>query len=227
MRPDYVIVLPWYLIIIQWRAILSGPLEMKSGLLDKSLLLILLAMAAVVFALWFLRSYSSEAAEYQSYLSDDRPAITLRYSELSGSWTEKSLKARFQNMGVRCTSRVPKDLGDRVCSLKVVSNNGVPTMFVSFFFTGGFLSSTSFNVPWWAHGDALDDIVATIGEPHAAQLFPRSGVRLMGWKLPDGAALFYNRDRSINPMIWSSVFWKSAESCAKRRCFSHDAASLQ
>jgi hypothetical protein len=192
---------------------------MKSERQNISLPRILLAVLAILAAAWFLRTYSDEAREYQLYFSEDRPAITLRYAELSGNWTEKSLKARFPNMGVRCTSRVPKGLGDRACTLKVVSNSGIPTMFVSFFFTGGFLGSAAFNVPWWAHNDALDNIVATYGAPFAEQPVAYSGVRLVGWKLPGGAALFYNRDREINPLIWSSVFWNSAEWCARERCF--------
>lgn len=180
---------------------------------------ILLVVAAAIVVVWFVRAHDGEAEEYRRYLSEDRPAIALGYEELSGDWTERTLKERFPNLNVRCYTDGSHGLGDRACALDVVSNNGVPTMFISFFFAHGHLNAAAFNVPWWAHGDALDDIVAKYGEPYAAQLLPHSGVRLMGWKLSDGRALFYNRDRDINPLIWNSVFWNSAEHCARNRCF--------
>jgi hypothetical protein len=180
---------------------------------------ILLAVLAIAAAVWFLRTYSREARVYQLYFSEDRPAITLRYDELSGDWTEQSLQTRFPKVDVICRPGGPVGVGDRTCWLKVLSNNGVPTLYVSFFFTKGHLNAASFNIPLWAHNDALDNIVATYGEPYAAQEQAYSGIRLVGWKLPGGAALFYNRDREINPLVWSSAFWNSAEHCAREHCF--------
>lgn len=192
---------------------------MKSERQQISLTRILLAVVVIAAAAWYLRTYSGEAREYQRYLSEDRPAITLRYDELSGEWTEQSLKERFQKLGVRCTSDAPRGIGDRACSIDVISNNGVPTLYIAFFFTKGRLNAASFNIPWWAHNDALDNLAATYGLPYGEQDRAYSGVRLIGWKLPGGGALFYNRDRDINPMMWSSVFWNSAEHCARERCF--------
>lgn len=180
---------------------------------------ILLLAATALFAIWFVRAYEGEAQQYRLYLTEDRPAITLAYEELSGDWTEQSLKARFPENGISCSADAPPGIGDRACALNIVSNNGVPTMYIAFFFAGGRLNAATFNVPWWAHGDALDNIVATYGEPYSAQLLPRGGVRLLGWKLPGGGALFYNRDRDINPLIWNSAFWNSPAFCARNGCF--------
>lgn len=192
---------------------------MKSEQQKVSLPRILFAVVAIAAAAWFLSSYSGEAREYQRYLSEDRPAITLRYDELSGDWTEQALQARFPEYGVTCDPGGPTGVGDRTCWLKVLSNNGVPTLYIAFFFNRGRLNAASFNIPWWAHSKALDNLVATYGQPYAEQDQAYSGVRLIGWKLPAGGALFYNRDRDINPMMWSSVFWNSPEHCARELCF--------
>jgi hypothetical protein len=181
--------------------------------------LVVIGLLVVVLAVWFLRSNEGEAKEYRLYLSEDRPAISLRYDELSGSWTEQTLRERFPKLSIRCYADSSHGLGDRVCAMDVLSNNGVPTMFISFFFAKGQLAAAAFNIPWWAHGDALDHITASFGEPHSAQLLPRNGVRLYGWELPDHGAIFYNRDRSFNPLQWNSVFWNSAAFCARSGCF--------
>lgn len=192
---------------------------MKSERQKVSLPRILLAVLALAAAAWFLRNYSGQAREYQLYFSDDRPAVHLRYEELSGDWTEQTLQARFPKRDIRCYTDSSHGMGDRACALDVFKNGGVPTLFISFFFDKGHLNAASFNIPWWAHNDALDNLVATYGQPYAEQDQAHSGVRLIGWKLPSGAALFYNRDRDINPLVWSSVFWNSAEHCARLHCF--------
>lgn len=193
---------------------------MKSEPQSISLPRILLAVLAIVTAAWYLQRYLGEAREYWLYFTQDRPAIDLRYEELTGDWTEQSLQARFPNQIIRCYADSSHGMGDRACALDVVSNKGVPTLFVAFFFAKGRLNAASFNVPWWAHSDALDYIIANHGEPYAAQEQAYSGVRLIGWKLANGSALFYNRDRDYNPLIWNSVFWNSPEWCARQRCFS-------
>lgn len=180
---------------------------------------ILLGVTIVGLALWFLQANEHEAREHRLYLSEDRPAISLRYDELSEAWTEQSLRTRFPKANVRCYANDDKTLGDRTCAVDVLSNNDVATMFIAFFFAKGQLSAASFNIPWWAHGDALESIKAQLGEPRSAQLFFHGGVRLYGWELPDHGAVFYNRDRSLNPLQWNSVFWNSAAYCAKNRCF--------
>jgi hypothetical protein len=198
---------------------------MKSERQSISLPRILLAVLVIAAAAWYLQRYSGEAREYWLYFTENRPTIDLRYGELTGDWTEQSLQARFPKLRIRCYTDSSHGMGDRACALDVDSNRGVPTLFVSFFFAKGRLNAVSFNVPWWAHGDALDDIVATNGEPYAAQERAYSGVRLAGWKLPNGSALFYNRDRDVNPLIWNSVFWNSPEWCARKHCFDDDSSS--
>lgn len=192
---------------------------MKSERQPISLIRILFAVLATVTVAWYGLRHFGEVQEYWQYFTEARPAIDLRYEELAGDWTEQSLRARFPSQRIRCYADSSHGLGDTVCALDVGSNKGVPTLFVSFFFANGRLNAASFNVPWWAHSEALDYIVANYGEPYAAQEHAYSGVRLIGWKLSNGSALFYNRDRDYNPLIWNSVFWNSPEWCARKRCF--------
>lgn len=180
---------------------------------------ILLALLFCALPATYLFLNKERIREYWLYLTEDREAVTLAYTELSADWTEKRLRERFGHLPLRCTSSSPRNLGDRACSVDVKSHNGIPTVFMSFFFTSGRLSHVSFNVPWWAHAQARRAIESVHGQRVAAQFLPRSGVRLEGWRLPGGAGLFYNSDRSLNPFEWNSIFWNSAESCASGNCF--------
>lgn len=198
---------------------MSQPSATQSQSSTVSLRRIVLGVTIIGLAAWYLLANKQEAREHRLYFSEDRPAISLRYDELSESWTEQTLRTRFPKATLRCYSNDDRTLGDRACALDVFANNDVPTMFIAFFFAKGQLSSASFNIPWWAHGDALDNLKAQFGEPHSAQVLFHGGVRLYGWELPDHGAVFYNRDRSLNPLQWNSVFWNSAAYCAKNRCF--------
>jgi hypothetical protein len=59
-----------------------------------------------------------------------------------------------------------------------------------------------------------------LGEPVGAQSLPAAGVRLLGWRLDDGAAVFYNRDRPLNPLERNGIYWVSARHCRASPCFS-------
>jgi hypothetical protein len=188
---------------------------------------VLLIELAVLVAVWFLALHIDAVRDYLLYFFEKRPAITLRYDELSGEWTEQTLRKRFPDSDIYCSTDSSHGMGDRGCVLDVSSNRGVRTVYISFFFARGRLNAASFNIPWWAHSEGLDDIVASYGEPYGEQQEAHSGVRLSGWKLPNGSALFYNRDRDLNPLIWNSAFWNSAEWCGKGHCFMDDALSPQ
>ncbi len=177
------------------------------------LLLLVALVAGYVFV------YREHIEEYRLYFSSERQPVTFKYTDLSETWTEKTLHDRFRGFKVRCFHETGNPLGERVCGLDAKSHNGVPVLFLTFFFSAGQLSHVSINIPWWAHGEGRTAIESALGPPAARQLLPRSGVRLLGWQLPGGAALFYNRDRDMNPLIWNAIYWNSARSCKLRGCF--------
>jgi hypothetical protein len=180
-----------------------------------------IALLCIASVAAYLLVHRDNLSEYIAYLTEDRKPVELSFGELSEDWTEEQVKVRFAAVPVQCYANPDPSmvLGDRVCSVGVKANNGVPTFLMSFFFSSGRLSSASYVIPWWAHRQGRNSIVAAYGRPAAAQLLPWAGVRLVGWQLPGGAALFYNRDRPINPLEWNSMFWNSASACAKRGCF--------
>lgn len=167
----------------------------------------------------FAFAYRGHIEEYRLYFFSDRQPLVFNYSDLSENWTERTLHERFKGFPVRCSHEAGNHLGDRVCGLDAKSHNGVPVLFLSFFFSSGRLSHVSISIPWWSHSQGQRTIEAVLGPPVAAQFLPRSGVRLLGWRLPDGAALFYNRDRDMNPLVWNAIFWNSAATCKAGRCF--------
>lgn len=167
----------------------------------------------------FVFAYRGQIEEYRLYFISDRQPLVFAYSDLSDDWTERTLHERFKGFPVRCFHDSSAGLGERVCGVDAKSHNGVPVLFLSFFFSSGRLSHVSFNVPWWAHAQGRRAIEVDLGPPVSAQLLPRRGVRLLGWRLPGGAALFYNRDKDMNPLVWNAIFWKSPASCRDGRCF--------
>lgn len=177
----------------------------------------LLLVAALLGGFAF--AYRQHVEEYRLYFSSDRKPLVFKYSDLSEDWTERTLHERFKGFPVRCFHETGNHLGDRVCGVDAKSHNGVPVLFLSFFFSSGRLSYVSINIPWWSHEQGRRAIEADLGPPVAAQFLPRSGVRLLGWRLPEGAALFYNRDRDMNPLVWNAIFWNSPSICKSGRCF--------
>lgn len=172
------------------------------------------------FALFVLFAAQREAIrEHQLYFTQDRKDVSFQLSDLSEAWTEKNLREKFSGIPLNCYPNPGEGLGDLGCALDTKSFNGVPALFISFFFVSGRLQQVSINVPWWKHQAAYNHLVASIGRQTASQLFPHSGVRLHGWSLPSGAAVFYNRDKSLNPLSWNAINWRSASSCAADGCF--------
>lgn len=174
---------------------------------------------AVVLCLAVLIPQYPAIREHQLYFTQDRRDVSLPFAELSAAWSEKTLRDRFPDIPVHCYPDPGEDLGDLGCVLDTKSINGVPALFISFFFSSGHLQQISINVPWWQHRVAYDYLAASIGPPSVSQLLPSGGVRLHGWRLPDGAAVFLNRDKSLNPLVWNAIYWRSAEACANNTCF--------
>ena len=184
-----------------------------------SVLRVTLAVLACFAIAAFLFSQRRYIKEYQLYFTEERKAATFGFSELSENWTEKSLQDKFTGFPISCNPYQGNLAADRVCAVDVKSHNGVPALFISFFFFGGQLNQVSVNVPWWSHGAAQDSLIAALGQPTASQFLPKEGGRLHGWHLTDGSAIFFNRDYPVNPLFWNAISWRSPSSCAQRGCF--------
>ncbi|MGM9485251.1 hypothetical protein ACS5PN_28960 [Roseateles sp. NT4] len=177
-------------------------------------LLLMLCAATALFV-----SFPGHAREYWRYLTQSRPALVLNYADISQDWTEQQLKERFASLELQCYDNRPgESLDDRSCYADIGSHDGMPAMNVAFHLKAGKLNHLGVQVPWWAHGRHWRKLEATYGKPLAAQQQPVQGVRLSGWQLSDGA-LFFNRDRPLNPLMWSMVFWSSERACGPRTCF--------
>lgn len=181
-----------------------------------------IAIAAIGCALALhALAYPEHFREYRLYLTEKRPALDFRFDELSETWSEAELRQRFPEARITCYKGAPaKNLGDKGCYVDVSSHNGVRAMVVAFFFQDDRLDSASLTIPWWGHMDGLRSVLKLYGRPSGFQAEPVAGVRLVGWRLENGSALFFNRDRELNPVMWSGIYWTSKRSCARTGCFS-------
>lgn len=179
---------------------------------------IALATIAVGVVAALLLSQRGNIEEYRLYFTQDRKPATFTFTELSEDWTEKTLQEKFSGFPMTCVPYRGSLPVQRACGVDVASHNGVPALFVSFFFSAGRLDQAVVNVPWWSHRTAYSSLVTALGQPAASQVFPRDGVRLHGWTLPGGAALFLNRDRPLNLLAWNAIYWRSPSACAATGC---------
>ena len=196
---------------------LSPSEQTKAKSLVLLILLVVLVLAAALAA--YLWSQSANLREYRLYFTEDRKPAQLSLLELNESWTEASLRQRFAGHPVVCVPYRGELPAQRACAVYVSSLNDVSTLFVSFFFAQGSLRHVSVNVPWWAHKTARRSLIASFGPPIASPFLPYSGVRLHGWSLVNGSAVFLNRDLPLNPLSWNGIHWRSASSCANQGCF--------
>lgn len=191
----------------------------KNKINSGSFLRIAVAVLIGILVIAFLQAQRVNLNEYYLYLTEDRKPVSFEFTELSEDWTEQALHEKFLGHPINCRSYGANLATDRACGMNVESHNGVPALSISFFFSSGHLQEVSVNVPLWAHATANNSIIETIGHPTAAQLLPRDGVRLVGWQLPNGSSLFLNRDPSLLPPYWNSIYWRSASACGKGGCF--------
>lgn len=157
--------------------------------------------------------------EHQRYFTENRQDVVLPFAELSEAWTERTLREKFAGYPIQCYRNPGRSLGDLGCAMDTKSFNGIPALFISFFFTSGHLRQISISIPWWEHQATYKYLTTALGPPTASQLFPYAGIRLHGWLLADGTAVFYNRDKSLNPLQWNAINWRSASSCMRTACF--------
>jgi hypothetical protein len=182
------------------------------------LLLVNVLLLAIAFAMFTLISPGHLKA-YQLYLSESRPALQLDYTALSQDWDEAALKAAFSPHQVVCGDSTPSpEMADRSCYIDIDGPNGHPAMLAAFHFKGGLLDSASVNIPWWSHQPALAQLRGRFGLPDAAQAEFMADVRLLRWQLPNGSAVFYNRDRPFDFTQFNGIYWASPRRCEAQQC---------
>ena len=176
--------------------------------------LVLAGVAALCLA------YPQQLREYRLYFTEDRPSTVLAYEAVSQEWSEQDLKSKISAASFRCYDNRPGEyLDQRSCFADVSSHNGVPAMSLAFYFAAGKLNHMTVQVPWWKHRALVRSMSAAYGQPTGAQAVPVAGVRLVGWQLRSGNAVFMDRDQPLNPLAWSMVLWSSARSCEPKGCF--------
>ncbi|MDR1351025.1 MAG: hypothetical protein LBJ59_09695 [Zoogloeaceae bacterium] len=128
-------------------------------------------------------------------------------NRFSSNMGENEVKQSLPDIGLRCMDTEPGfPLGNRVCSAKLASFNGIEASQMAFFFKGAQLANFKIDIPWGNHQVMLDKLRKDYGPPVGEQDKPRSGIRLMGWKIK-GGALLYNMDKDKNPEIWNALQW--------------------
>jgi hypothetical protein len=177
---------------------------------------VLLSLIAALFI-----SFPQELSEYRLYFTETRPRTVLSFEEMSQDWSEEDLRARLKHVVFRCHDNRPGEyLDERMCDVDVSSHNGIPALTLTFYFTKNKLNHMAVRVPWWRQLSLSRLMKAAYGEPTGSQSLPIAGVRLSGWQLRSGNAVFMNRDLPINPLSWSMVFWSSERACQPKGCFS-------
>lgn len=178
-----------------------------------------LAVLFGVLVIAFSLTQKVNLNEYYLYLTEDRQPIAFQFSELSEDWTEQAIQERFSGLPLSCQSARVNPRIDRACAVDVKSHNGVPAMFISFFFASGHLQEVAVNMPLWSREAARDSLVAALGRPSGAQLLPYDGVRLVGWQLHNGSAVFLNRGMPLMPPYRNAIYWRSSSACEADGCF--------
>jgi hypothetical protein len=170
-------------------------------------------------AFWLWNTRYPPIHEYKLYLTEDRKSAELPWTQLSDAWTEDRVQRHFQGHFIRCMPDEGSVPGaNRLCIVDLKALNGVPTMTVSFFFGQGRLTRATASTPWWFHKRGQNALRATYGPPDAVQDDAVFGVRLLGWKLPNGGTVFYNRDVELNPPFTNSTQWLAPSQCAPSPC---------
>ena len=160
--------------------------------------------------------------EYRDYFFGGHKGVSFDLAQLSGDWSEGIVRKRFSEHPVWCGRYEGNLAADRACGVKIKAYDDVPAVYLAFFFNASQLRQVAISLPSWAHGKAYDKLVAQYGSPYASQPLPSAGVRLHGWRLPDGAALFFNRDRPLNPLETNAIYWRSPAECRSGGCFAGD-----
>ncbi len=153
--------------------------------------------------------------EYLRYFADDRKPASLDFTTLSESWTERTLEQRFAGNRIDCAPYQGPLWADRACAVDAGATNGIPVLYASFFFLNGQLTQMAVNIPWWVHLDAYRQLARSLGPPANARHLLGRGSELHQWRLANGSGVFFNRRRSINPLQWNTIYWRSPSVCPR------------
>ena len=145
---------------------------------------------------------------YSTYFRETSPQVQMRLGELSGDMDEAAIRKHFDDVPFKCHNEplATTGLGDRLCYTNIDKADGLPAFTLVTFFKKGRLSHAVVQVPWWVHGSWRDRLVAQYGKANRAGVVSRLGGPVLRWPMPNGH-LEYNRERSLNPLEWSAVFW--------------------
>lgn len=177
-------------------------------------ILALLLVGAVLIA--FILLQRDLFKEYLRYFADDRAPVSLDFTALSESWTERTLEQRFAGNRIDCAPYQGPLRADRACAVDAGVTNGIPVLYASFFFLNGQLTQVAVNIPWWVHLDAYRQLTRSLGPPADVQnVLSRPGY-LHQWTLASGAAVYFNRRRSLNPLQWNTIHWRSPSDCKRK-----------
>lgn len=174
-------------------------------------IVVVLCVAVVLGALNFHR-----IPTYRAWLNEKSPEVSMRYAQLSGQMDEAALRKHFEGVALQCYNE-PDQAGrvaERICWTGLDKADGGAALTMAAFFNKGRLASVVLHVPWWVHGTWRDRLVAQYGKANRAGFVSALGGPVLRWTLPNGT-LEYNRDRSLNPLEWSAVFWSAGAGGAK------------
>lgn len=200
------------------RAVSAAPTRSLAARLRLAFLLVLLAL--VCFGAWVSQRFPNEVREYRLHFTTERPEAQFHIGFLSDEWTEDDLRKQLGWLKFRCQANRPGQyLDERSCFADIRSYNRVPAMTASFYFAQGKLNRAALQLPSWEHEGGLTLLFRMLGKPQGAQANASAGVRLVGWQLDNGGAVYYNRDRPLNPLERNGIFWVSARHCQQHPCF--------
>ena len=171
---------------------------------------------------------AAEVREFHLHFTTHRPQANFHLGFLSDQWSEDDLRQQLGWLTFRCHANAPgRYLDDRSCFADIRAFNHVTAMSLSFFFADGQLNRAAVQLPSWHHEEGFHMLRRMLGKPTGAQAKFSAGVRLIGWQLADGAAVYYNRDRPLNPLERNGIFWVSARHCRASPCFSNPEPSAE
>lgn len=177
-------------------------------------------LVLVASGAWVFSTHRPEIRDYHHHLTTAAPEASFHIGFLSGDWTESDLRDQLGWLQIQCQNHAKgPGAGGRACFADVRAYNQVPAMSMVFFFTHDRLDSAAVRLPSWEHEGGLRLLFNMLGAPLSAQGRPVDGVRLVGWRLEDGGAVFYNRDRPVNPLSRNAIQWVSARHCERSGCF--------
>jgi len=181
--------------------------------------ILLFVLFALLPFVWLVNTQQREVREYRHYLLEDRPAAQMDWKRFSETWAPDTVKEQFPGNNVQCDRETTGHPGVSLrCTVYLKSLNGVPTMYMNYWFSDERLVRVASAIPWWSHGNAMQYLESILGSPHRTQDQQASGIRLIGWRLDEGGSIVYNRDQGHNPLEFNSIQWLSATACKGQPC---------